>query len=245
MSILTAEARKARTTRTNLWLGIGAVAVVGVGALTTTSSTPAEDLAGPIHEQASFLVASVNLSLFALLVGVRSATDEFGHGTINWTLLSVHRRWRVVTAKAVTAAVYGALVAAVAQAAGIAVALAISSGQGGDLRLGGSDLAAVIALTAASGLWAAIGVGVGTVVRHQVAAAVAVVVWVLAVENVAAPLLGDAGRYLPGQAAHALVDVDISSPLLSRSAAAAVLVAYTAAAVGVAAARLERRAITA
>lgn len=129
------------------------------------------------------------------------------------------------------------MLAALAQTAMVGLALTLSTTAGGTLQVSSTDVAAIAGLTAASALWAAIGVGVGALVRHQVAAIAGVIVWVLVVENLGASLMGDIGRYLPGQAAHGLAQL---SDLLAVPLAAAVLTAYTAVAViaaGIATAR--------
>jgi hypothetical protein len=71
-----------------------------------------------------------------------------------------------------------------------------------------------------------LGVGIGALVRHQVAAVVGGLVWVLVVENLASGLLGDAGRFLPGQAAHAVANATAVNNLLPPWMAVLVLVAY-------------------
>jgi hypothetical protein len=56
----------------------------------------------------------------------------------------------------------------------------------------------------ASALWAVIGVGVGAVVRHQVAAIVGGIIWILIGDDLASGALKSAGRFFPVQAANAL-----------------------------------------
>jgi ABC-2 type transport system permease protein len=56
----------------------------------------------------------------------------------------------------------------------------------------------------ANALWAVVGLGVGSVVRSQVPAIVGGIVWVLVIENLGSGFLGDAGAYMPGQAAYGL-----------------------------------------
>ena len=90
----------------------------------------------------------------------------------------------------------------------------------------------------ASALWAAIGVALGAIVRHQVAAIAGAAVWLLVGENVGAALLGEAIRYLPGQAAHGLALAPHARALLPPAAAAAVLVTYAVVANVVAAIRM-------
>ena len=224
--MLRAELRKLTTTRAALGLLAGAVVVTGLSAFSTTASAEPGSLAEPLHTQQLFLLASINIGLFGLILGVRSFTDEFRHGTIAWTLLSVRERWRVVVAKAMTSALAAALIALIAQAAMVGVAVVVAGAKGATLGLSDADAGAVVGLTVGAAAWAALGVGVGALVRHQVAAVVGGLVWVLVVENLATGLLNDAGRFLPGQAAHGVANAAAVTDLLPARTAVPVLFAY-------------------
>lgn len=224
--MLRAELKKLTTTRAALGLLAGALAVTGLSAITTTASADPASLAEPLHTQQVFVLASVNIGLFALILGIRAFTDEFRHGTIAWTLLSVKDRWRVVVAKAATSAMAAAIIALAAQVVMVALASVLAEAKGASVGLSGTDLASVGGLTVAAGAWAALGVAIGALVRHQVAAVVGGLVWVLVVENLASGLLKEAGRFLPGQAAHALANATAVSDLLPWGTALSVLFGY-------------------
>ncbi len=226
--MLRAELRKLTTTRAALGLLTGAVAVTGLSAITTTASSDPASLAEPLHTQQVFVLASVNIGLFALILGIRSFTDEFRHGTIAWTLLSVKDRWRVVLAKAATSAIAAAVIALAAQAVMVGLASLLAEAKGATLGLSRTDVASIGGLAVAAGAWAALGVAVGALVRHQVAAVVGGLVWVLVVENLASGLLEDAGRFLPGQAAHAVANATAAGDVLPVSTAVPVLFGYVA-----------------
>ncbi|MDQ4070519.1 MAG: hypothetical protein M3203_13765 [Actinomycetota bacterium] len=221
-----AELKKLTTTRAALGLLAGAVAVTSLSAITTTASADPASLAEPLHTQQGFVLASVNIGLFALILGIRSFTDEFRHGTIAWTLLSVKDRWRVVVAKAATSAMAAAIIALAAQVVLVALAWFLAEAKGATLGLSGTDVASVGGLTAAAAAWAALGVAIGALVRHQVAAVVSGLVWVLVVENLASGLLREAGRFLPGQAAHAVANATAAGDLLPVWTALPVLFGY-------------------
>lgn len=72
-------------------------------------------------------------------------------------------------------------------------------------------------------------------VRNQIIAAVAVLVWMLAVEQIVIPAFPSIGRWMPGGATNALLQlgpaIDLEGKLLSVSEAGLVLFGYTAAAV--------------
>ena len=227
-ALLRSELIKLTTTRTAYGLLVGAVAVVALATFSTITSIEPPRLRGPVHTQPFFLLASINLALFTLVLGIRSFTDEFRNGTVISTVLASPGRWRVLAAKAIGSAGVAAVVAAAAEAVMVGLAVLLSSARGGSLVVTASDWVAMAGLLAATAAWAVIGVGVGAVVRHQVAAVVGGLIWILVVENLGAALLGDAGRFLPGHAAHALADVTELDALLPTPTAAALLAGYVA-----------------
>ena len=242
--LLRAELVKLATTRTAIGLVAGGAGVAALGAVSTIMSGQPAELARPLHEQMFFLLASINLSLFAVVLGIRGFTDEFRHGVIVPTLLVAPSRVRVVAAKTLVVAAAGAALAAVAQVVMLAVAIPLLQGKGVEPTLEPADLAAIGGLMAASALWATIGVAVGAIVRHQIAAVVGALLWVLLAENLGAGALGEASRYLPGQAGHGLATASQAGTLLAPAAGALVLGAYALLAVAVAALRLTRSDIT-
>jgi ABC-type transport system involved in multi-copper enzyme maturation permease subunit len=175
-------------------------------------------------------------ALFAALLGAMSITGEIRHGTIRPTLLVTPDRRRVVAAKVcvsmLIATGFGLGAAAVAVGAGTAVLHA----RGLEVLLDAGDHALLIAGSAvAAALWAAIGVGVGAVVRNQVAALVAITVWLLFVEqllvgdlagigDIASLLPGSAGRAISGQNPDVLLPPGAALVLLALYAATAALV---------------------
>jgi ABC-2 type transport system permease protein len=233
---LRSELIKLTSTRTFYGLMAGAVAVVLLSTWSTLSSSGAAT--GNLHTQTFFFLASVNLALFAVILGVRASTDEFRFGTIVGSVLADGHRGRLIAAKAAVAGIGAAGLTAVAEIAMVGLAWALTSMGGQSLRVSVSDGTAMLGLMAASALWAAIGVALGALVRHQVAAVVGVLVWLLVVENLGAGLLGSAGRYLPGQAAHGLAQIP---HLLTVPVSAAVLIAYAAAALAAASISIARR----
>ena len=233
---LSSELIKLTSTRTFYGLIAGAVAVVLLGTWSTMSSSGSAT--GDLRAQMFFFLASVNLAVFAVILGVRASTDEFRFGTIVGSILADGHRGRLIAAKATVAGMGAAVLAAVAEAAMVGLALALTSAGGDSLRISAGDGLAMLGLLAASALWAAIGVGVGALVRHQVAAVVGVLVWLLVVENLGAGLLGSTGRYLPGQAAHGLAQIP---HLLDVPLATVVLIAYAATALAAASITTNRR----
>ena len=225
---LLAEWRKLVTVRTFTWLLVAAAVVAGLGTFATTSSTsqPPWPMTTPMHQQVAWLLAAVNGSIFAIIVGARTFTDEFRHDTIAHTWIADPGRVRSTLAKAGAAAVAGALVGAVTVAAVTLVALLMALTTGGEVTLHGNDVLPALGTVLAMGLWAVIGAGVGAIVRNQVAVVASGLIWVLMLENLGAGLLEDAGRYLPGQAAHAMAQTSEAIDLLAPGVAALLMAAY-------------------
>jgi hypothetical protein len=171
--------------------------------------------------------------LFAALLGAMSITAEIRHGTIRPTFLVTPWRGRVVAAKVSASVLIGAGFGLVAGAAAAAAGTAAFWARGIDVQLDGRDYMLLIAgAAAAAALWAAIGVGVGAIVRNQVPALIGVCAWILFVEGL---LIGDIadistiGRFAPGAAAEAITGQDPAT-LLAPVVGLVLLGVYAAAA---------------
>jgi hypothetical protein len=142
-------------------------------------------------------------------------------------------RGRVVAAKVAASVLIGAGFGLVAGAVAAGVGTAALRARGIDVRLDAGDYSLLVAGgVAATALWAAIGVGVGAVVRNQVPALVGLCAWLLFVENL---LVGDVagvgrvGKFFPGGAAKAISGQDPDA-LLAPAVGLGLLVLYAAAA---------------
>jgi ABC-2 type transport system permease protein len=244
-AVLRAELFKQRSTRTSLGLAAGMVGLVAFAVLIHGSGV-GTDNADTAAKQLTRVLGPGELIgvLFAALLGAMSITTEIRHGTIRPTFLVTPWRSRVITTKAATSILIGAGFGLAATAVAAATATAALRIRGIDVLLDGGDYALFLAGgAAAAALWAAIGVGVGAVVRNQVPALIGLCVWLLFVETL---LLGDVanlsdiGRFLPGAAAQGLSGQDPGT-LLAPAAALALLPLYAAAAVTVGSRATTRR----
>jgi ABC-2 type transport system permease protein len=225
--LVKAELRKLTSTRWVFALAAGVVVLAVVSVLDPSRS--AATFEKPFHEQTFVLFASLLTRVLILVVGVRIVTDELRYGTIVPTLLVTPRRGRVLAAKAATAAVTGALLALVGWVAMTLAAAGAASSEGTSLAVDASLWRSLGGTVAAGAAWGVIGLGVGAVVRSQVAAVAGGLVWLMALEDGVRGWLGDLGGYLPGQAGLAL-----ATGLPGRAAAVAGLTlgAYVAVALG-------------
>lgn len=240
---LRAELLKQRTSGTVLglfavMLGLVALAVLLHGLV------PAENLDGS-SEQLMVLGRGEFLgALFAALLGALSITSEYRHGTIRPTLLVSPRRERVVAAKVRASTLIGAAFGL----AGSALAAAIGTGtlraRGIDVQLDSGDYALLLAGgTAAAALWAAIGVGVGAVVRNQVPTLIGICAWLLFVEGLLVgdvTGVGDVGRFAPGALGEAISGQDPDT-LVAPAAGLVLLALYATAAALIGALATTRR----
>lgn len=170
-------------------------------------------------------------TLFAALLGALSITAEFRHGTIRPTFLVTPGRGRVVAAKVWASMLVGISFGLTAGAVSAAVGSVALAARGLEVRLDAGDYALLLAGNAAgAALWAAIGVGLGAVIRNQVPTVVGITAWLLFVEGLLFGDIGlsDIGRFLPGALAMAASGQD-RLHLLAPAIAVSLLAVYAAA----------------
>lgn len=240
------ELLKLRSTRTFLGLVLAALGLVALIAGATAAATEW----GPRDTPGADLLETGALAqIFALVVGVLAVSTELRHGTITPSLLAVPSRARLVLAKLASHVVAGAVLGIASFALAAAIGLAVLELRDVPSGLGAERaLELVVGGTLGCALFAAIGVGVGTLIRSQVAAIVAVFAWLLLVEpllTVAPSLREPVETYGIGGAGDAISSSSIEgTPELGQVAGGLLLAGYAAlfAAAGIAA--LRRRDIT-
>lgn len=230
-ALLRAELLKQRSTRTNLGLFATMLGLVLLAELLHGFGLKAQLLDGAAGQLRLLGPGEIIGTLWAALLGALSITGEFRHGTIRPTLLVSPDRRRVLAAKVGASMAFGAGMGLAAAGVAAAASAAALWSRGITLRLTVGDYALpLVGGAAAAALWAALGVGVGALVRNQVASLVGICAWLLFVESL---LLGDlaninVGRYLPGAAAAALSGQTSQTPLLAPVAALLLLLLYAA-----------------
>jgi len=237
--LIRAELLKLRTTRTVYWL-LTAMLLLLAFAILSESSNPDEQRSLALDDERFLLHASMMPWLFTLLLGVRAFTDEFRHGSIMPTLLADPDRRRVLLAKVVAVAVWSVAFTAAAFALGLGIGLPRLASVHADVVIVAGPLAARFAKAALTAvLLATLGVGLGLAIRHQVAAIVAPLLWIIVGENLIAGRWPDLAKYLLVGAANALAGIP-NDLTLSPLAGGLALAGWSAAAI-VAGAMLMRR----
>ena len=227
---LRSELRKMATTRTNLGLLLGLVALILFGVI--AGAFGGESDLSSIENQRELVGNGAFAAVFAALIGVMAMTSEFRHGTIRATFVFTPARTRVITAKVFASILVGIGFGALGAGISLAVGSAMIRARGWSILIDGGDVRRLLlGGIAMSALWAALGVGVGALVRNQVAAIVGLFAWVFVVEILIFQYLPQAGRYAPGAAGTAMTGDtvgDSSVDLLSGVAGGALLAGYAA-----------------
>ena len=232
-ALLRAELLKLRTVALPVWLLVTTLLLVALSVVATvlTAGLEGNPLTRDDPELLARAVASASGgNVVVLVLGILALTQEFRFGTATPSFLVTPRRSRVLVAKLLAVALVGvgfALVSAV-------LALGLGAGL---LRLRDDPLvysAQVWQVLAASALvmalYGPIGVGVGALVRNQIAAVVGALAYVFVVEQLVVALLPEVGRWLPGGATAAVLQLGETATtrgdLLPVWGGALVLVAY-------------------
>jgi ABC-2 type transport system permease protein len=169
---------------------------------------------------------------FAMLIGILAVTSEFRHGTITPSLLVVPNRLRLMFGKLAAAVLTGLALGLVAN--GLIVAIVSFFASTRDFSVTGDKLGMVLGGMVATGLYAALGVGIGALVRNQVGAIVGALVYIFVLEPIIGALfsLSDAldgimPRYSLGAVSNGLSAVNINDEnLLGQVAAGGLLALY-------------------
>lgn len=187
------------------WAAANPDAAASVG--NNTPLPPGLDLAPLLYSFAS----SIGY-VFPVLLGALAVTGEFRHKTLTPTFLAEPHRTLVLSGKFISELAVGAGLGVIAFAASVGAGSTALAGFGLDTGLDSNDTWALVGRgILAMALWAAIGVGLGTLVNNQVAAIVIVIAFTQFVEPILrlAASLSDVtaniGRFLPGAASDALV----------------------------------------
>ena len=223
---LRAERIKLTSTRTWWALGVllaGYVAVVAAFLTVSfaaipsgASSQPPPDLDSPATAALLYTLGTSVGYVFPALLGVFVITTEYRYRTVTPTFLAQPRRHVVLAAKLTTTTATGLLYGVAALVLTVPAVAAVLAVTGHPTSLAVPAVQAAMARSVAGhGLWAAIGVGLGMLVRSQVAA----IVIIVATSQLVEPLLRiglaawsvtrGVSRYLPGSAADALTGASI------------------------------------
>jgi hypothetical protein len=180
--LVAGELIKVRTTRTALGFAAASLLLVLASVLITILAGHPETL----EDKRGALNFGSAIAIVLLLFGTVGATGEFRHRTLAPAVLIAPDRLRLLLARVAAYTLTALAVAAAMAVLTLAIGLPLLSGEKGP-DLGAGDYVKLVAGgLLVSGLAVAIGVAFGTLVRNQVFAVIAVLVWVTILE----PLVG-------------------------------------------------------
>jgi ABC-2 type transport system permease protein len=225
---LRAELLKQRSTQTTLLLFLAMFGLVAFAVAMHLLALDEAQLSTRSDQLEVFQVGTRAGMLFAGLAGAIAITAEIRFGTIRPTFLVTPRRSPVIAAKLAVSGLVGIVFGLLAEALMTGSAVIGFAARGIDNQLTADDYTQLLTGGAvAAALWAALGVGVGALVRNQVGAIVALCAWMFIVESVSEGFVPDAARLLPGGLGNALAG---NTDDLPAALAALLLLLYAAAA---------------
>lgn len=234
MNILRSEWLKLTTVR--MWIGLAVAAVlftaVNAGVIIALSGldiegTPVPELTDPASLR-SVYASAASSAAFVLVLGIVSITSEYRHQTITATLLATPKRGPLIAAKMLTAAALSAAIG-VACVAITAAAVAIGVGAKDIGPVDARDFAAIGGgVVLGFAVYGILGVGFGSLVRNQIAAITAALLWVMLVESLIVAFWPGVGKWLPGGALNGMLQLQTPNGdgYLPVALAALLLVGY-------------------
>lgn len=210
--LIQAEFAKLFSTKLWLWMLLGAFGLAALGVSLTIGfdgqqGNPAPTLSTPEGQRNLFSAGGAS-NVWVLILGIIAVTGEFRHQTVTPTFLATPRRGRVVIAKLISYAIVGVGYGIATILLVLAIALPWLSAKNIDVSLGSNGIPGTLAgVGAAVAVYALLGVGLGALLRNQIAAVVGALVYLFVIEQIlsAVPVVRDYYKWLPGGANSALV----------------------------------------
>jgi ABC-2 type transport system permease protein len=218
-ALVRAEWRKVTTIKLGWGMLLGAMAFAALGVVGQIASNgaggnPALPLSAAEVQRSIAASASIAY-LFSIVVGIILITTEFRHFTSRPTFLIEPRRGRVIVAKLFIAAFVGIIYGVVCAALTAAImapwlgAMGITIGW-----IGNGVLLSMLSDVVVIAIFAVVGIGVGVLVRNQIAAVIGALVYLFVLEPLVdvIPVIQNVYPYLPGAAAAAITGAGRGSP---------------------------------
>jgi ABC-2 type transport system permease protein len=229
LPMIRSEFRKLTTVR-GPWLLLAAgpaIVVAGICGLVVSGA----DLHSPATVRQALAHTGL-AAIFTLVFGILAVAGEYRHSSITDTFLGFPSRGRVAAAKLTVCLLVGAAAGLACSVTALAATAAAWAAKGASLPLsaGGAWLT-LGGGVAANAAFAAIGAGLGALIRNLMGAVAAALAWVVLGEGIAGQLLGQGlARWLPFYASEALdrSSLQETAQLLPQWGGGLMLLAYAA-----------------
>ncbi|WP_432945740.1 hypothetical protein ACQPXM_06365 [Kribbella sp. CA-253562] len=216
--LIRGEVAKLLSTRLWLWLLLATMALTALFAsLNIAFNDDPDTLAPPLATAAGqrllFGTAAGGAQTLVAVLAAIGMTSEYRHRTAITTFLATPHRAQVVAAKLITYALTGAGYGLACVAVVTAIAWPWLSARGIDPTLTGNGIPATVAgVVVAVTAFAVLGVGLGALLRDQVAAVVGLLVYLFVAEPIVTRIsaLQEWTVYLPGPSASALTQITLT-----------------------------------
>jgi ABC-type transport system involved in multi-copper enzyme maturation permease subunit len=209
--LVQAEFGKLFSTKLWLWLLLGAVLLTALFVSLTIGFTDQPNNPAPrlntVDGQKNLLSAASAAGIWTLILGTIAVTGEFRHQTVTPTFLGTPHRGRVVISKLIAYALTGIGYGIATIVVALAIALPWLSAKNIDFSLGGDGIpGTLVGIVLSVAVYALLGVGLGALIRNQIAAIVGSLVYLLLIEAFirGLPWIRDYYKYFPGGANNAL-----------------------------------------
>jgi hypothetical protein len=236
INLIRVALRKLFSTKLWLWLLLGACVLSGgstallIGFADQAAASPQSGI--PPVESDAFtqlaLAGGANAVIFLLILGIIGMTQEYRHRTATPTFLVTPRRGQVILSKLLTYLGISLLFAVVVNAVVIAVALPWLSAKGASVSVSGENVEVLLGSIGGAALYGMVGVGVGALLRNQVAAVVGSLIYLFVAEPIlrSVPATAPVYKFLPGGALESITATVGTTDLLERWQGALLLAGY-------------------
>jgi ABC-2 type transport system permease protein len=222
IGLIRSELRKLFTTQVWFWMLIGSLALAAlsvVGTILTDGSdgNPAPRLT-TVEGQRNLFGSGAAGTIFICVLGIIGITSEYRHLTATPTFLITPVRAKVIAAKLISYAVLGVGYALCNIVLVIAMVLPWLSAKDIDVSITGNGIPMVfLATLVATAIYGILGIGIGALIRNQIAAVSITLVYLFVIESLLSVIPGvkEGYRFFPGAAGQAVVQaVNTNATLL-------------------------------
>jgi ABC-2 type transport system permease protein len=205
INLIRSEVLKIRSTQVWFWMVLLAVAFTALGTIGNSYNAVQDyDNGNPVDYYGVF-TQSQGAGVALLVLGLLGLTTEFRHKTITPTLLATPNRWRLLTGKAASYAIFAVIYALICVVLNFAIAIIWLSAAGVPIEYGHGVPGGVAKAFLTLVLTGMFGLGLGAMLRNQAAAMVFGIVYFFILDNVLnyVPWVRKGYAYTPGGAVKA------------------------------------------